>query len=66
MSEELAGIVQVSCGKECHAGQEVEGNGGVLKKICINKVGMDLEEVGLLGACFYERKQLFLSLGLSF
>jgi len=69
LSKELAGIVYVSYGRESQAGQEIEGNGGVLKETCTDNAGVDLEQMGLLGARFYERKQLrlllFVSLGLS-
>lgn len=42
--------MQIAWRGECDAGQEVEGDVGVLKEVCAEEVGVDLVEMGVLGA----------------
>lgn len=48
--EESSRIVQITKRGGCGASQEAEGNNGVLNGRSADDVGMDLEELGFLGA----------------
>lgn len=57
LREETAGVRDATERRERDAGQEAEGNGGVFEGASTEDVGVDLEQMGLMGTRLDQRNQ---------